>query len=691
MNDDRIPRTPSSAQHRAAAQELLLARFPAVAWTVDPQQRLTSCWGRVLADHDYSEEQLLGRPLTELFAETSDPGTTVAVHQRALGGESVEFLMEWRGRHFHSHLEPLYCEAGEVVGCAGVALDVTERTVEAANAARGARFRLALTSLVEEALHHKVDDRFYSRVVDVALNALKGAHAGTLWLRRQDGRFHAVASIGFDHTYLRDITFTQAEMESAPATVEELEEHFDRIRQREPAKAALMAAAGPQRPIKAMLNLPVSVNGDTTAFLHLTSHDSEDAFTKEEIEMARLFAGNVALLLQRTQLERDLRRSNENLKRLLRDYQELAAFGAEIEAIHDTDKLIDHGMTRLLDTLQFDTALFSDVDGDEVKYSRIKGRSTPQLRETLATPMPVGAGISGLVAESGEALFVKDYVNWPGRHESYVASGLASLLALPIRRGGKVRHTIAFGTLGRQAEMDENAKQIAQGFATRLENAFDRVQHLEEIEATREATFRALGLALEYRDLETRGHTDRVVSLAMRFADEVGLSGDRRRALLWGAYLHDIGKIAVPDHILLKPGRLTEEEFSVIRQHTIYGIEMTREIGFLPTETRQIIRSHHERYDGLGYPDQLAGNEIPLLARMFSIVDVYDALTSERPYKRAWSHEDALAELDHQAGAQFDPQLVRMFFTALNRSEETQHQPEKRADGSFSSGSPGPR
>jgi len=691
MNDDQHTRTPNSAQHRAAAHELLVARFPAVAWTVDRRRRLTSWGGRVLADHHYTEERLLGRPLDQVFADTSDPATAVAVHQRALDGESVEFAIQWYGRHFHSHVEPLYGEGGEVVGCAGVALDVTEQRVEAASAARGARFRLALTSLVEEALRHKIDQRFYRRVIEVALNALTGAHAGTLWLRRADGRYHAVASIGFDNSYLRDITFTQDEMENTPTSAAELADRLDAIREGDPAKAALMDAAAPAAGIMATLNLPVSVNDDATAFLHLISYDIEDAFTDEEIEMARLFTGNVALLLQRTHLERELRESNEHLKRLLSDYQELAAFGAEIEAIHDTDRLIDHGLERLLGTLQFDTALFSDVEGNQVTFSRIKGRSTPELRETLATPMPLGAGINGRVARTGEALFVKDYVNWPGRHEAYVASGMTSLLALPIKRGGSVRHTIAFGTLGRQAEMDENAKQIAQGFAARLENAFDRVQHLEEIEGTREATFRALGLALEYRDLETRGHTDRVVSLAMRFADELGLNGDRRKALLWGAYLHDIGKIAVPDNILLKPARLTDEEFAVIRQHTVYGIEMTREISFLPTETRQIIRSHHERFDGYGYPDQLAGNEIPLLARMFSLVDVYDALTSERPYKSAWTHEDAVAELERQAGAQFDPQLVRMFLAALKRPKQSRNRRGAGADAFLRSGFAGPR
>lgn len=383
--------------------------------------------------------------------------------------------------------------------------------------------------------------------------------------------------------------------------------------------------------------------------------------------MARAFAGNVAMLLQRAELERDLRSGNDRLGRLLNDYKSLAEFSSEIETIHDTDQLIERGLERVLATLGFDTAFFSEVRDGGVHFTRVRGVSTPELEATLATPIPLGAGINGRVALSGESMFVQDYRAWPERHRAYIASGVESMLALPIKVDGRVRHTIAFGTIGRQAPIDANAERIAKGFVARLENAFERVQYLEEIEATRDATFRALGLALEYRDLETRGHTDRVVDLTLRFADELELGSHTKQALAWGAYLHDIGKIAVPDLILLKPGKLTEEEFAIIRQHTLYGAEMTRDIAFLPTETRQVIRNHHERWDGCGYPDNLAGNEIPLLARMFSLVDVYDALTNDRPYKRAWTHEEAAAEIQAQAGLQFDAELVQAFLDVLAR------------------------
>src|SRR5690606_8966840 len=161
-----------------------------------------------------------------------------------------------------------------------------------------------------------------------------------------------------------------------------------------------------------------------------------------------------------------------------------------------------------------------EVNGDQVHFTRIRGMVPPEHEETLKTPISLGAGINGRVANTGEPLFIRDYRTWPDKHEAYLPSGVESMLALPLRRGAPVRHTIAFGTINRQASVGESDLRIASGFVARLENAFERVTYLEEIEATRDATFRALGLALEYRDLETRGHTDRVVDLACRFADE---------------------------------------------------------------------------------------------------------------------------------------------------------------------------
>ncbi len=193
--------------------------------------------------------------------------------------------------------------------------------------------------------------------------------------------------------------------------------------------------------------------------------------------------------------------------------------------------------------------------------------------------------------------------------------------------------------------------------------ALSRAHHgcVREIHATFEGTVLALGHALELRDYETQGHTERVVAWTDRLTLGLGLTEAERRAIRWGAYLHDVGKLAIPDAILLKPGPLDDAEWEAMRAHALHGVRMLREVPALPDETRDVVRSHHERWDGRGYPDGLAGDAIPLHARIFAVVDVWDALTHRRPYKEAWSTDDARAEIERGAGTQFDPVVVRRF------------------------------
>jgi len=186
---------------------------------------------------------------------------------------------------------------------------------------------------------------------------------------------------------------------------------------------------------------------------------------------------------------------------------------------------------------------------------------------------------------------------------------------------------------------------------------------VREIHATFEGTILALGQALELRDFETKGHTERVVAWTDRLTTKLRLDEPERRAVRWGAYLHDIGKLAIPDSILLKPGHLDESEWATMRAHAVHGVRMLRDVPALPDETRDVVCSHHERWDGAGYPDGLTNEEIPRHARLFSLVDVWDALTHERTYKEAWSRADARAEIERGAGSQFDPELATLFLT----------------------------
>ena len=166
--------------------------------------------------------------------------------------------------------------------------------------------------------------------------------------------------------------------------------------------------------------------------------------------------------------------------------------------------------------------------------------------------------------------------------------------------------------------------------------------------------------ALEVRDYETEGHSQRVADFTTQLARALGVSGSELVHLQRGALLHDIGKMGVPDQILLKPGPLTEEEWVVMRKHTEYAYQLLAPIEYLQSSL-DIPHYHHEKWDGSGYPRRLKGEEIPLAARLFAVADVWDALCSDRPYRRAWNKEDVKRYIVSNAGRLFDPRVVQVF------------------------------
>jgi len=183
---------------------------------------------------------------------------------------------------------------------------------------------------------------------------------------------------------------------------------------------------------------------------------------------------------------------------------------------------------------------------------------------------------------------------------------------------------------------------------------------LQSIERSYRMTLQALTAALEARDRETRGHSERVVSFSLRLGREMGLGREELRSLEFGSLLHDIGKIGVPDAILRKPSALNEAEWAKMREHPLHGARILRHIHFLEGAAR-VVAQHHERWDGSGYPLGLRAEEIDLNARVFAVADAFDAITSDRVYRRARSYEEAAREVERCAGTHFDPRVVAAF------------------------------
>jgi len=195
---------------------------------------------------------------------------------------------------------------------------------------------------------------------------------------------------------------------------------------------------------------------------------------------------------------------------------------------------------------------------------------------------------------------------------------------------------------------------------------------LNSLEGAYRSTLKALTAALETRDSETHGHSERVVTYSLRLGREYGLSNEEMKALEFGSLLHDIGKIGVPDSILRKPAKLTEEEWVRMREHPLHGQQILRGIEFLQGASR-VVAQHHERWDGTGYPLGLRNEDIDICARIFAVADAFDAITSDRVYRRGKPYEAASQELDDWAGRQFDPKVVEAFHRVPKEDWEELH------------------
>ncbi|RPI94336.1 MAG: HD domain-containing protein [Chloroflexi bacterium] len=192
-------------------------------------------------------------------------------------------------------------------------------------------------------------------------------------------------------------------------------------------------------------------------------------------------------------------------------------------------------------------------------------------------------------------------------------------------------------------------------------------------------TIQGWAKALEMRDSETMGHSQRIVELTLLLARELGVKGIDLFHIRRGALLHDIGKMGIPDAILHKPGRLSDEEWIIMRKHPVYARDYLSRVAYLASAL-DIPYSHHEKWDGTGYPQGLKGGQIPIAARIFAVVDVWDALTSQRSYMETWSKEQALAYIQEQAGRQFDPRVVDAFIDLVKSKFEIQRSEDTHED-----------
>jgi putative nucleotidyltransferase with HDIG domain len=306
--------------------------------------------------------------------------------------------------------------------------------------------------------------------------------------------------------------------------------------------------------------------------------------------------------------------------------------------------------------------------------------------------------LSDVIMEGGDGLALldkicQDYPGLPvvmltGVQDVRVATsafrrGAIDYLLKPFERtqlSGVVGRALEHGLLKQNAAYRQNLEEIICARTSRLRST------MQDLEKSYDFTLEAMGDALDLRDAETEGHSRRVTAYTIALARAMGLGAEQLRIIARGAFLHDIGKIATPDRVLLKPAKLDHEETGIMRQHCARGFEMVRKIPFL-REASEIVYTHQETFDGTGYPRGLRGEEIPLGSRIFAIADTLDAMTSDRPYRKSLSFAEARAEIARCSGTQFDPGIVEVFM-GISEERWGELRREVGRDGSNAFGMP---
>jgi len=371
--------------------------------------------------------------------------------------------------------------------------------------------------------------------------------------------------------------------------------------------------------------------------------------------------------------------NKDRLDTVKKELQDIFKVNRVLSTAADTKKTFSMISRSICELMNTDCCVLRIVDQEKKVLTTAASFGIHNGLKKNLLDVRLGDGISGKVALLRKTVVANDLVKRPtmkyrNKHakakyrELAQNMGLRSMISVPVIFDGKVLGVIS--TYSRKKRcFDDDETRVLNIFASQIAIAMQESRHFEETHRNYFNTIHALVRAIEARDPYTHGHTERVTKYALEFGRSMKLPEGQLEILRYASEMHDVGKISIPDFILNKPGKLTPAERAMIELHPVKGAEMLEPLDFL-NPAIPIVRHHHERYDGTGYPDGLEKDDIPLLSRILACADAFDAMTSERPYRRRkLTMEQAIMEMKNNLGSQFDPSIAQRFIKTLRVSK----------------------
>jgi len=361
----------------------------------------------------------------------------------------------------------------------------------------------------------------------------------------------------------------------------------------------------------------------------------------------------------------------ENLNKKIKEFSALYEVGKFITSTLNLDEvlaLITKKAANIMNASACSLRLL-DKSGHELLLRSSYGFTNKKFQK-IKRSLKIGESIAGRVVKNGKPYVINDLRKEKKYKYPYYAAQrrLRSLVTVPLVQKDKIIGVLSIYNTDVSRYAVEDAKLLAM-FASQAAIAIENARLFEQAQTGYMNTIKTLSNIIDAKDSQTFGHSERVMEHCIEIANAIGLSEEQKEVLKYAGLLHDIGKIGIDVGILRKPAKLTKEEWKIMVMHPVVGSGIVEQIGFLD-DLAPIILHHHERYDGKGYPSRLKKEKIPLGARILSVVDAYESMVSDRPYRKALSFKKIKQELSEGAGSQFDPNIVKVFLKVLSKKEK---------------------